>query len=362
MLRLVEKTAWPILTKFPKFTIELYSHFRPKYITSLVNTIPLENYGPSPHLQRTLWGLSFASPLMNAAGMFKNGEGYLLCKNQGAGAYLAGTTTYHKQKGNRKEGILMPFVPYRLSHAGSNWLGLPNASHAVVASQLESIDKDYSFPVGASISLADTPQEVISGMHAYEQAHVDYLELNESCPNVISQGNLESKLKVINKEFLQGRTCRLPVIVKLSLDTLPEHIPRLVAMLISYGMDGLNLGNTSTRYSALRERINPKERNLYDYFTTTFGGGISGLPLKEDSLLLSRLAVESARKHASSEFHVFRTGGISSSDDIIASEEAGISMNQWYTGYFEHFAQEGHRVYANIYARLNPASKCIRRE
>jgi hypothetical protein len=52
------------------------------------------------------------------------------------------------------------------------------------------------------------------------------------------------------------------------------------------------------------------------------------------------------------EFHVIRTGGISSADDILLSEKSGISLNQWFTGYFEGFAAKGHRLYQMIFNDL----------
>ena len=43
-----------------------------------------------------------------------------------AAAYLGGTGTWNARRGNEKDGIYLPFVPYPASHAASNWLGLPN--------------------------------------------------------------------------------------------------------------------------------------------------------------------------------------------------------------------------------------------
>jgi len=34
------------------------------------------------------------------------------------------------------------------------------------------------------------------------------------------------------------------------------------------------------------------------------------------------------------------------------SEKAGISMNQWFTGYFERFAKHGHGTYHELYQEL----------
>ena len=100
----------------------------------------------------------------------------------------------------------------------------------------------------------------------------------------------------------------------------------------------------------MREMINKSERKLFDYFTKTFGGGFTGEPLKEMSLELASRAVEYVKDGPpKQEFHVIRTGGISEWKDIKDSERAGILLNQWFTGYFEKFAEQGHDVYKNLF-------------
>ena len=54
--------------------------------------------------------------------------------------------------------------------------------------------------------------------------------------------------------------------------------------------------------------------------------------------------------------HLKETGKIKISDELIEtlkdiqeSEKAGISLNQWYTGYFENFAKHGHDVYDKLF-------------
>ena len=141
----------------------------------------------------------------------------------------------------------------------------------------------------------------------------------------------------------------VPVLVKFSNDTETEQIPALLDLLFELGYDGVNFGNTSTDYDKRRERIDLGERKLFDFYTRVFGGGVSGRSLKEISLELASRAVEYLRAGApSQEFHIIRTGGIETWEDIQNSERAGISLNQWYTGYFESFAEHGHNVYKKL--------------
>ena len=199
-------------------------------------------------------------------------------------------------------------------------------------------------------------------MNLYEQAGVDFLEINESCPNT-EQGNpqedeLANRLQYIKEHFLDRRmftdTDRLreiPVIVKFSNDTEIEQLPALLDILFELGFDGVNFGNTSIDYIKRRELIDPSERRLFDFYTQTFGGGVSGRPLRESSLELASRAVEYLNQgRPSQEFHVTRTGGIETWEDIQKSLDAGISLCQWYTGYFENFSREGHDVYKELFS------------
>ena len=305
---------------------------------------------------QTLWGIQFRTPLFNAAGMFKDGKGYTCCANQGAGAFLAGTTTALQREGNRKHGTSRPCVPYHISGAASNWLGLPNLGHTTVAGRLKDIQRIQGCPVGASVAI-DPDQEqqgalmgLVAGMKAYEEAGVDFIELNESCPNVPRNHGLIDRLKFIQENFLSKRKRNLPVIVKLSNDLSLNEIENLLASLIYFGFDGINIGNTSTKYEDVNERIHPEEKKLYNYFVGKFGGGISGRPLKASSLRSSIHAILALNGiPLDREFHVIRTGGIESFEDLFDSMSTGVKLNQWYTGYFDSFGENGHNVYHKMF-------------
>jgi dihydroorotate dehydrogenase len=87
----------------------------------------------------------------------------------------------------------------------------------------------------------------------------------------------------------------------------------------------------------------------FDFFTKSFGGGLSGRLLKENSLqLASHASAYLKSKDLSREFHVIRTGGIETKEDLLQSQAAGILLNQWFTGYFDQFAHFGHDVYKHI--------------
>ena len=360
-----ESKLRPLMTRLPpSLAVQLYSRGRGRFIAALTRRPPARAWVPEGH-DRDLWGLVFRSPLLNAAGMFKNGEGYELAVRQGAGGYLAGTTTHRRRRGNHKRGVAAPFAPYPRSGAASNWLGLPNPGHQAVACRLKRLPRVAGCPVGASVAACPDPriavdessEQLAAALAAYEAAGVDFLEINESCPNTRQDPGgfeaLRARLSEIAERFLARRQRRLPVILKLSCDTAVEDLKELLGLLVDLGFDGVNLGNTSTAYALRRRQIAASELALFDHFIETFGGGVSGRPLKADSLRLASTAVEILRrKPPAREFHVIRTGGIETAADVRESLVAGVSLCQWYSGYFEAFGRHGHRLYRRLYARL----------
>jgi dihydroorotate dehydrogenase len=348
----------------PKLAVWIYSYGRKLFLEQLVQENNFK-YQIDESQKVKLWDLEFQSTLFNAAGMFKNGNGYYTAANQGAGAFLAGTSTSKFREGNTKDGITHPFAPYSHSMAASNWMGLPNQGHVELARKLAEIDKIKGCPLG--VSLSSSPDEtgtkalngLIDGLFAYEKAGVDFIEINESCPNVSHEHgefvdgidkNLIDRLSIINEDFVKKSKKFIPIIVKFSNDTDFSQLPNLLNLLISNNFDGVNFGNTSTNYSLINNYIHTDDWKIYKYFTSTFGGGISGLPLKKSSLdLCTKTSEILTTISLNKEFHILRTGGIFEKSDLIASKHSKVSLNQWFTGYFEAFSRSGHKLYQEMF-------------
>jgi dihydroorotate dehydrogenase (NAD+) catalytic subunit len=350
---------------FPRQSVFFYSYVRKFFLKLLVSeTIPEKRVVPAQFSTKQ-WGLDFSAPLFNAAGMFKNGLGYYSAVRQGAGAFLAGTTTEGGRQGNLKNNILHPFISFPRTGIAINWMGLPNPGHSVVAKTLSGYEKAPGFPIGASLAADPSDNEkdmiegMVSGLIQYDKAGVDFVEINESCPNVSSHQNssgsdldqgLLDRLLSISKDFLAHRRRNLPVIVKFSVDTQISLIPQIIDLLIDLGFDGINLGNTSTNYSKIRPDVAYQEKKLFDHFTTTFGGGVSGTAIKDISLDLCKAAADHlATKKIKNEFHIIRTGGIEKAEDIKQNFEYGINLSQWFAGYFDRFIIDGHDLYKKIF-------------
>ena len=340
---------------------KLYSFGRSGFVSRLARDEPIPVSVP-PALSREVWGIAFRSPIFNAAGMFKNAEAYRTMYLQGAGAFLAGTTTCRPRVGNQLNGIKHPFLPYPASGAASNWLGLPNRGHRAVAAEIAKFERFAGFPIGVSISAtpglerSEQISGIVDGIKAYRDAGVDFIELNESCPNTEAGdsgvGEIEYRLATIANELERlaiGRK-RVPIIVKFSTDLAIADVPEVLALALKYCYAGTNLGNTSVRYAELREAIDAAEQRCFDFFTTAFGGGVSGRPLKQRSLALIAEAHTWASRNANGpEFRLVRVGGVEHPGDVRESISHGAALVQWYTGYFEAFSKVGHAVYADMY-------------
>ena len=230
--------------------------------------------------------------------------------------------------------------------------------------KLNEIDKIKGCPVG--ISLSATPEDhglkalngLLLGLKAFDKANVDFIEINESCPNVVHDveisesgldKNLVNRIEFINQEFIKKQNRKIPVIIKLSNDTAIEQVEPMIDLLLNNNFSGINFGNTSINYEVVNNYIHSDDWKLYKFFTSNFGGGISGFPLKKSSLELctevNRILLS---KTLNKEFNVIRTGGVFEKRDLDISKNRGIKLNQWYTGYFEAFSKYGHALYKEI--------------
>jgi dihydroorotate dehydrogenase len=358
----LDSFARPIASKIlsPEKFISLYSKGRLTFLEILANNPPEESYVPDEKNKIKMWGIEFNNRTFNAAGMFKHGEGYETVAKMGAGAYLGGTSTALQRKGNTKNNIKWPFAPYYYSDAASNNMGLPNDGDEINAERVSKIEKIKGCPVGWSFAIMPDVDELyalenlVTGMILFVRAGVDFIEINESCPNTgqeIGQENgLYRRLSYISEHFLKHRERFVPVILKFSNDTKPTQVPEIIDMLGCLGYDGVNFGNTSKDYAKRRKFIDKRDLKLYDYFTENFGGGVSGKPLKESSLELGSIAAEYLKEGKfRQEFHVWRTGGVDSDKDVKESTAAGISANQWFTGFMKAYAKDGPKAYEKTF-------------
>lgn len=367
ILTKIDNFARPILLKFPSYLpIFIYSYGRKFFLKQFYKSIPDRKTPIPDYVRREYFGIKFQSNLFNAAGMFKEVCGYELAYRQGAGAFLVGTITPKPRIGNINKGIKHPFIPLQKSKSAINWLGLPNVGIDEALARISKIDKKSGCPIGISISLQPDSkkeqaiEEILNVFNQIEKSQVDFVELNESCPNVEHHssadkiGSLDNylveRLEKISNNYLRKRKRLLPVFVKFSNDTQTNQVSELVDLLLQLNFNGINFGNTSTNYHELRNFINVADVHNFDYFINNFGGGVSGDVLKNKSLELSSYAAKLIKqKNLNEDFLIIRTGGVENNVDIEQSNINGIHLNEWFTGFFEMLSKYGHQSYSKIF-------------
>lgn len=339
--------------------VRVYSAGRKWFLSRLASERP-PKYEPTTDLERVLWGVKHQGPLMWAAGVDKAGELYHVSARQGAAAHMVGTTTANARAGN-VEYIKHPFVPFPKSGNALNSLGLPNPGDEVVAGHVRKFYLDPTCPLWASVMASpdkkgeEQLEGLVKGMATYALSGVKVLELNESCPNTShDHAELESRLRYVKENFIDR--CSVPVVVKWTVDTPVVDVPRILNMLFDLGYAGVNFGNSSKDREWARAQLNAGEREVFDCFTGRFKFGFTGPALKEKSLALCARTSEYVKAGPpKQEFHVVRTGGIESGKDLRESDQAGVSINQWVTGYWKRFGEDGHRVYKEIHKEYRRA-------
>ncbi|MBR9692778.1 hypothetical protein GOV07_02485 [Candidatus Woesearchaeota archaeon] len=285
--------------------------------------------------------LVFRNRLGNAAGQDKEGELLAFNYMMGAGFAVVGTVLDQPHPGNLIHAFgrdVNPWVP--LPHSGSaiNSLGLPSKGVGAAIANIYAFRKKYNpknFPIGMSV-MGHPALEGIrkdeSLLRCIEQAraYVDFFEINESCPNVShehgSDADLLRRLQMAVSIAQRGRTYT-PVLVKLGDIGDPAHT---VDILTQAGVDGIVAINTQKNYAELAKGIDPSEKKLFDYYTQTHQGGVSGRVIKTHAFhKADTLAYEIMRQ--GSHLQLVHVGGIE--DRVDMEWSAGIApLSEWYTG------------------------------
>lgn len=133
------------------------------------------------------------SPLMNAGGVVKSVEDVRIMAETGVGAVLAGSFTLEPREGNSPNGEI---VYYHSPETGAtyNALGMPNKGLEAVSKDLPEmirITHEYGKPFILNLApVSFDPVNEIKDMSEVlvraEIEGIDAIELNGSCPNVVS--------------------------------------------------------------------------------------------------------------------------------------------------------------------------------
>jgi dihydroorotate dehydrogenase len=345
----------------PEQFVKIYSRTRTWFLDMLASCRPEADV---PRAEVEVHDLKFRNCLMNAAGFDKDGK--LLAFNylMGAGGAVVGTVLSEPRSGNlipaygKKSN---PWTPLPYSKSAINSLGLPNHGVQYVKRNIRKFRDNFSpkdFPIIASVmghpNHKDEHQKLVGIMQCVQELIpvVDGFEINESCPNTQhSDQGLELRLKTIlgirdSHEAHYGRY--LPVWVKMR-DAGNAYFT--VEFMTKIGVDGLALTNTQINYTELRKSVHEKDLSLFDHYTSTHKGGVSG-PIIREFALSQVASAARAIDEQNSPLVITDIGGISNHRDIVrgkAINPAIVKLHEWYTGKMNAIGSEDpSSIYRNM--------------
>lgn len=259
-------------------------------------------------------GLEFKNPIIAASGTFSNGrefDEYFPIENLG-GICTTGLT-YNRRDGNKGTRI------HEVSSGMMNSIGLQNEGIE------EFIENDLKFLRTKATNIianlgGGSLEEYLLGAKLLNEAEVDMVELNISCPNVKEGGmafgiRAEDAFKIVSEV---RKLIDKPLIVKLSPNA--ENIKEMGLACERAGADALSLVNT---FNALAIDIE-KRKPVFENITA----GLSGPCIKPIAL---RMVYEVSRLV---EVPVIGIGGITNYRDVLEFIMAGATAVQIGSGNF----------------------------
>lgn len=336
----------------PDKFVQVYSKTRTWFLDMLASCRP-EAYIPRKEVN--VGGITFRNCLGNAAGLDKDGR--LLAFNylMGAGFAVVGTVLSEPHTGNLIRALhkhANPWTPLPFSRSAINSLGLPSHGVEYVKKNIVKFREAFhpkDFPIIASVmghpNHKDEQKKIDGIVHCLQTLlpWVDGVEVNESCPNTEhSDKGLENRLRAV----LGERDCHYeragiykPVWVKMRDIGNAEYT---VSFMTKMGIDGVVLTNTQINYAELRRSVHSQDLSLFDYFTKTHKGGVSGPIIRAFAYGQVASAVEAIEKQKS-RLVVTDVGGIESWSDIVHSRNLNpnvVKLCEWYTGFMNALGEK----------------------
>eukprot|EP00937_MAST-01D_sp_MAST-1D-sp2_P007807 g7807.t1 len=320
-------------------------------------------------------GLCFRNDLGNAAGFDKDGTLLDFFYRIGAGFAVVGTVVSAPHPGNVYDllgGLWSGNVWVPLPRAGGslNSLGLPSRGVDAVVANVRAFRRRRriepgdaaAFPIGVSV-MGHPGEQDAARQHAGVLECVrkalpvaDFIEVNESCPNVAHAHNDEREdthrvgaeagvaaaarpltlarrladIVVMRDQWAAESGRRVPLLIKLGATGDAETT---VSLLRRVGADGVILLNTQKDYDAFDGSLAPSDVRLLRHYTERFAGGLSGRPvLPRSTASAAEVCAAARRAGAADSFTVVHVGGIASNADVRCSRATGAQLRQWYTG------------------------------
>ena len=288
-----------------------------------VKTLELGIYprasGPDDaRLRQTVLGLDFPNPIGMAAGFDKNARVPCELLSMGFGFVEVGTLTPRPQAGNPSPRIFRSAA----DRAIVNRLGFNNDGHDAANLRLRRRPAGIvGVNIGAGKDSADRVADYVQGIERFRDV-ASYFTVNISSPNTPGLRDLQAP-EALDALLARVQEARLasspspPLLVKLAPDIADADLPRIVQVIVSRGVGGIVISNTTLSRDGLR-----------DADVAGQSGGLSGRPLFVPATrMLARVF-----QLTGGNLPLVGVGGIDSSETALAKIEAGATLIQLYTG------------------------------
>ncbi len=363
----LEHKLRPLIARFlpPEIVIKIYSASRGSYLKLLADyasRMPLIEAELNP---QTLFknSLLFRNDLGNAAGFDKDGSLLEFNYKIGAGFAIVGTTLSESHKGNLISAFgrkVNPWVPLSFSNSALNSLGLPNKGIDLALQNIKNFrlkfpDSSRHFPIGLSLMghpLHNPEQQLAGLLTAIKKASglVDFIEINESCPNCDHNEDQALFYKRISAIISLRNSISeyLPIFLKLGfLDSVSENIHLFSELQV----DGLVLTNTQKNYANFDSQITSTDQKLWKFYTSKYQGGLSGQAIKAFAESQIRSASQEIQRQ-NSKLSLIHVGGIQNNQDLQSSRKlSSVVLREWYTGFLEQMGAEAWpKIYPSVLA------------
>jgi len=284
----------------------------------------LEALFAAPACPCEAFGLRFRNPVGLAAGYDKDAVALRGLGTLGFGHIEVGTVTLRPQAGNARPRL------FRLveDEAVINRLGFPSQGAERVAERLRRVRQHGRLPFLLGVNLGknkDTPLEVAAeeyqALWRVFAPLADYLVINVSSPNTPGLRQLQARaaLETLLRQVQATRqtlAVRPPLLVKLAPDLSEAELDDTLAVLLTCGVDGVVLTNTTLEREGLKSACQAES------------GGLSGRPLqKRSEAFLTRAA-----QRLEGRLPIVSVGGIMTPQDALRRLKMGATLVQVYTG------------------------------
>ncbi len=257
-----------------------------------------EGIRPGPDLTVDIGGLKLTNPTMTASGTcgyaFEYGD--FVDLNQ-LGAFVTKSITREVRKGNESHRIVE-------TRSGMlNAIGLANVGLDVFIQEKIPLLETMRNPTIVNVAGHSVEDYVVTCGRIADEAVVDAIELNVSCPNVadgLTFGTDPKRLKDLVKEVRSAMAPRVKLIIKLSPNA--SDIVATAEASIEGGAEALSLINT---YTALCIDVHQRRPRL-----ANGTGGLSGPAIRPLAVYLTHLVYRSVAKDAN--IPLIGMGGIQS--------------------------------------------------